>query len=212
MAVKKPILQKAVPKSLILATNNRGKLLELQAPLSALNIDIKTQPDYGLDSVEETGQTFIENALLKARMASQKTGLPAIADDSGLLVEALQGAPGLYSARYAGAQATDVENYEALLKAMKDVSQDKRQAHYYCCIVFLQNACDPTPVICEGRWYGHILLSPQGEGGFGYDPVFFVPEYQCSAAQLKPSQKNRISHRAQAIMNLVTYFQDAQNQ
>ena len=193
-------------KTLVLASNNQGKLHELQQQLSPFNITLKMQGDYHIESIEETGLTFVENALLKARHVSRLTGLPALADDSGLIVNALNGAPGLFSARYAGENATDQLNNEKLLKTLHDIPDDQRQAYYYCCLVLLSHEHDPTPVICEGRWYGRILLAPKGDQGFGYDPIFYVPEHACSAAELSSDQKNQISHRAKAVSQLCEYF------
>lgn len=187
---------------IVLASANAGKCREIQSLLAPLGITLETQSTYGVDSVEETGTTFVENAILKARHAAEQTGLPALADDSGLLVSALNGAPGIYSARYSGDGATDARNNAALLKALASTPENARQAHYYCCLVLMQGSQDPTPLICEGRWHGRILFNPVGEKGFGYDPLFFVPTHGCSAAMLDLKEKNKISHRHQALTQL----------
>lgn len=197
---------------LVLASANNGKLIELQRQLAPLSISVTTQHQHGVDSVDETGLTFVENALIKARHVCEQTKLPALADDSGLQVSSLADAPGIYSARYAGDDASDQDNINALLAALKDVPNEQRQARYYCCLVLLRHCDDPTPIICQGTWHGRILLTPQGDLGFGYDPIFFVPEYQCSAAQLTPAQKNQLSHRGQALQQLVQCLQqESQN-
>lgn len=188
-------------QTLVLATNNAGKLKELLALFP--DKDVRPQSDFFSEQVEETGLSFIENALLKARFAAQKTGLPVIADDSGIEVAALNGEPGIYSARYAGEGATDTQNLYKLLEAMHDVPETQRQASYYCAMVCVRHANDPTPLIGLGRWHGEILRQPQGDGGFGYDPIFYLPDYQCSAAEIGAELKNQISHRAQALQALV---------
>ena len=185
----------------VLATNNKGKLAELLALLPGINV--RAQGEFFQAEAEETGLSFIENALIKARFAAHKTGLPAIADDSGIEVNALNGQPGIYSARYAGVGATDMDNLQKLLAELHDVAADQRQASYYCAMVYVRHAQDPTPIIGLGRWQGQILRAPQGTGGFGYDPIFYLPDYQCTAAQLAPELKNQISHRAQALRALV---------
>ena len=152
---------------------------------------------------EETGLTFVENAILKARNAASHSGLPAIADDSGLEVDALMGAPGIYSARYAGEDASDAQNLQHLLTEMRDIPDDKRTARFQCVMVYMAHAGDPTPLICQGTWEGSILRGPRGDHGFGYDPVFYVPERDCSSAELDPEAKNSLSHRAKAMQCLV---------
>jgi len=161
------------------------------------------QSHYNVADAEETGLTFVENAILKARNAAQHTGLPALADDSGLEVDALHGAPGIYSARYAGPMASDAENLGKLLAMLKDVPEEKRGAHFQCVLVYLRHALDPTPLICQGAWEGRILTAPRGTSGFGYDPVFFVPSHACSAAELPAETKNVLSHRGQALRQLL---------
>lgn len=188
----------------VLASGNAGKLKELQAVLAPLQIELLTQKSLGIADADETGLSFVENAILKARHACQLSGLPAIADDSGLEVDYLQGAPGIYSARYAGAGATDAANVEKLLAALQDVPDPQRSARFHCVIVYMRHAQDPVPLICHGRWEGKVLHQTVGENGFGYDPVFWVPEQQCSSAQLAPEVKNRISHRGQALQQLLS--------
>lgn len=188
----------------VLASGNAGKLKELQAVLAPLQIELLTQKSLGIADADETGLSFVENAILKARHACQLSGLPAIADDSGLEVDYLQGAPGIYSARYAGAGATDAANVEKLLAALQDVPDPQRSARFHCVIVYMHHAQDPVPLICHGRWEGKVLHQTVGENGFGYDPVFWVPEQQCSSAQLAPEVKNRISHRGQALQQLLS--------
>ncbi|MCL4136601.1 UNVERIFIED_CONTAM: hypothetical protein GTU68_019028, partial [Idotea baltica] len=158
---------------------------------------------------EENRLTFVENASSKARHACQQTGLPAIADDSGLEVDALNGQPGIYSARYSGADATDQKNCQTLLQALKDTPKESRIARYQCVIVYLSHATDPTPLICQANWQGSILTSPQGNGGFGYDPLFWVPQHHCTAAELSLEQKQAISHRGKAIRQFISQFQSS---
>ena len=186
-------------RKLVLASGNRGKLVELRGILAPLDMDLVAQSDLGIDDVEETGLSFIENALLKARNAARASGLPALGDDSGLCVDALGGAPGLYSARYAGPHGDAGANIAKLLDALHDLPADARTAHFHCTLVLLRSADDPAPLIAEGRWHGRILDAPRGSGGFGYDPVFLDPEFGVSAAELDPQMKNRVSHRAQAL-------------
>lgn len=190
-------------QNIVLASSNQGKLKELQTLLAECGFDVKAQGQFNVPDAEETGLTFVENALIKARQACEFTGLPAIADDSGLEVDALLGAPGIYSARYGGPGASDADNNAKLLAAMATVPEAERRARYQCVLVFMRHALDPTPILCQGSWEGVILPQTQGEGGFGYDPLFFVPEYQCSAAQLDKTVKNRISHRGKALQMLV---------
>lgn len=187
----------------VFASGNQGKVREVGEMLASLDWEVIPQTALFDEEAEETGLTFVENALLKARFACEKTGLPAIGDDSGLEVAALQGAPGIYSSRFAGAEATDNSNIEKLLAVMQAVPEGQRQASFYCAMVFLRHAEDPTPVIALGRWNGEILTQPRGEHGFGYDPVFYVPEEGCSAAELPPARKHQLSHRAQALKSLV---------
>lgn len=187
-------------KEIILATSNSGKIAELEAILSPISCISQTK--LGIDSAEETGLSFIENAIIKARHASHLGNKPALADDSGLVVAALQGNPGIYSARYAGEQASDKDNIALLLENLKSVPCDHRQAYFYCAIALVNHAMDPTPMIAVGKWEGRISRSTQGNHGFGYDPVFFLEKYQCTAAQLPANIKNTISHRALALQEL----------
>ncbi|MDO4709876.1 MAG: RdgB/HAM1 family non-canonical purine NTP pyrophosphatase [Pseudomonadota bacterium] len=187
---------------LILASHNPGKLAELQALLGPLGFDLTPQSALGIDEPEETGLSFVENAILKARHAARISGLPALADDSGLCVDALGGAPGLYSARYAGVHGEHAANIDKLLHELRNVPQAGRGARFVCVLALVRHADDPEPLIAEGRWSGRILEQRAGEGGFGYDPVFFVPERGLSAAELDADDKNRISHRARALAAL----------
>jgi len=189
--------------TLVLASNNQGKLQELTDLLAPLNLTLKTQRELGVDEAEEPAVTFLENALIKARHASRITGLPALADDSGLSVPALKGQPGVRSARYSGADATDASNIDALLDAMQEITGKDRAATFHCVLVFLRHADDPTPIICHGQWHGEVLTQRRGDEGFGYDPIFWVPSTQCSAAELSRAEKSRISHRGQALRQLV---------
>ncbi len=186
----------------VLATGNAGKLREFDTLLADFGFEIISQAQLKVLEVEETGLSFVENAILKARSAAEQTGLPAIADDSGLVVDALQGQPGIYSARYAGEPRNDAANNARLLQALQNVPQDERTARFRCCIVFMRHAADPVPLIAEASWEGRILPALQGEQGFGYDPLFYVPTHHCSAAELAPAEKNRISHRGQALQRL----------
>ncbi|MDE2090680.1 MAG: RdgB/HAM1 family non-canonical purine NTP pyrophosphatase [Gammaproteobacteria bacterium] len=187
----------------VLATGNVGKLHELQTMLADSAIQVLPQNALGVHEIEENGASFTENALLKARNAARQTGLPAIADDSGLEVDALGGAPGVYSARYAGVGASDADNLAKLLQELRSISADKRTARFRCIIAYVNQADDPGPLICEGLWEGHILDTPRGRNGFGYDPVFLVPGLNRSSAELTPLEKNRLSHRGQALRKLV---------
>ncbi|WP_181406139.1 RdgB/HAM1 family non-canonical purine NTP pyrophosphatase [Stenotrophomonas rhizophila] len=189
-------------KTLVLASGNAGKLKELQAMLGDLPLQIVAQGELGVSDVPETGLTFVENALIKARHASAVTGLPALADDSGLIVDALDGAPGLYSARYAGSPTNDAANNAKLLEALREVPADRRTARFYAVIVLLRHANDPQPLICEGSWEGVILDETRGSNGFGYNPVFLDPTHGLTAAEMDPAQKNAISHRALALQLL----------
>ncbi|NDJ56397.1 XTP/dITP diphosphatase [Enterobacteriaceae bacterium 4M9] len=190
-------------QKVVLATGNAGKVRELADLLEGFGLDVVAQTELGVDSAEETGLTFIENAILKARHAAQVTGLPAIADDSGLAVDALGGAPGIYSARYAGADASDQQNLEKLLEALQDVPDGERQARFHCVLVYLRHADDPTPLVCHGSWAGEITRAAAGEGGFGYDPIFFVPSEGKTAAEMTRDEKRGQSHRGQALKLLM---------
>lgn len=188
---------------IVLATGNQGKVREIGQLLSDSHLGIVPQSDFAVPEAEETGLSFVENAIIKARNAAHHTGLPAIADDSGLEVDALNGAPGIYSARYAGVGNGDAANNRKLLAALDGLTEQQRSARFQCVMVYLRHALDPTPLICQGTWEGRILASPVGSGGFGYDPVFFVPTHICSAAELQDNDKNRLSHRGQALRLLV---------
>ncbi len=189
--------------TLVLASNNDGKLREIEQLLLPMAVRLYPQREFGISSIEETGLTFVENAILKARHAAAGSRLPAIADDSGLEVDALRGAPGIHSARYAGPAADDSANCAKLLAAMAEVPQGHRQARFHCLLVYLRHTEDPTPVICQGVWEGQILTEPHGDHGFGYDPLFWVPGQNCSAAELDPGTKNALSHRGQALSQLL---------
>ncbi len=188
---------------IVLASNNPGKLREIQA-LAAGKLELLLQSDFAVPEVEETGLSFVENAILKARHAARHTGLPALADDSGLEVDALNGAPGIRSARYAGPGASDAENLQKLLQDLADVPEHQRRARFQCVVVYMKHAEDPTPLICQGTWEGRILTAPRGENGFGYDPLFYVPTHHCASAELPPAVKNTLSHRGKALCQLFT--------
>ena len=187
---------------IVLATGNQGKVREMADILSEFGFDVVAQSEFNVSEVAETGTTFIENAIIKARHAAKETGLPAIADDSGLEVDYLNGAPGIYSARYSGEGATDKQNIEKLLDAMQGVETEKRTARFHCVLVLMRHENDPTPLVCHGKWEGQILTEEHGENGFGYDPVFFVPEDNCASAELDPSRKKQLSHRGKALASL----------
>ncbi|EJL86663.1 XTP/dITP diphosphatase [Pantoea sp. GM01] len=196
-------------QKVVLATGNPGKVRELADLLAAFGLDIVAQTELGVESAEETGLTFIENAILKARHAADITGLPAIADDSGLAVDALGGAPGIYSARYAGVDASDQQNLEKLLVALENVPEGKRQAQFHCVLVYVRHAADPTPLVFHGSWTGEITRSAAGEGGFGYDPIFYVPELGKTAAELSKDEKRAVSHRGKALTLLLEAMRNA---
>jgi XTP/dITP diphosphohydrolase len=191
-------------KKVLLASNNPGKIREIQAILAGHYLTVMPQSEFGVGDADETGLTFVENALIKARHAAVLSGLPAIADDSGLEVDVLGGAPGVHSARYAGPGATDAKNNEKLLAALAGVPQTARTARFRCVMVYLRHATDPSPVIAEGVWHGLILGEARGSAGFGYDPLFYVPEHQRASAELDEDLKNRISHRSQALRSLTS--------
>ena len=195
---------------IVLATNNAGKLRELQAMLQPLGFSVLPKAEFTSEEVVEDGDSFVANALLKARHASQVSGLAAIADDSGIEVDALAGAPGIHSARYAGAQAGDIDNLNKLLEAMQHVPDAQRSARYRCALVYVRNAQDSAPVICEASWEGSITRVPAGTGGFGYDPIFWLPEQGCTAAEISAELKNRLSHRGQALKKLLESLSRAQ--
>lgn len=199
---------------LVLASGNRGKLAEFQQLLGECAFDVVAQPELRIPEIEETGLSFVENAILKARNAAQHSGLPALADDSGLEVDALHGAPGIYSARYAGlpspgdTKSNDDRNNQKLLDALAYVEKENRNARYQCVLVFMRHARDPSPIICQGTWKGEILTAPRGNQGFGYDPLFFIPALQKTAAELPSAQKNQLSHRGQAMRALLTVLRE----
>jgi len=196
-------------QKVVLATGNAGKVRELAHLLADFGLDVVAQTELGVESAEETGLTFIENAILKARHAAAETGLPAVADDSGLAVDFLGGAPGIYSARYAGVVASDQQNLDKLLVALKDVPQGQRNAQFHCVLVYMRHAEDPTPLVCHGSWPGEIAFAQAGEGGFGYDPIFFVPELGKTAAELTREEKSAVSHRGQALKLLLAAMKEA---
>lgn len=189
-------------KQIILASSNPGKIREINQILAQSAYEVQPQTAFNLVPAEETGLSFVENAILKARHAAVNTHLPAMADDSGLEVDYLNGAPGIYSARFAGPQATDQQNLDYLLERLQDIPEPERTARFHCVIVYLRHAQDPVPLICQGSWEGRILFAPKGEHGFGYDPIFYVPTHDCASAELLPEIKNQISHRAQALRTL----------
>jgi XTP/dITP diphosphohydrolase len=187
---------------LVIATGNAKKLMELRALVGGSGLRLRSQDEFHIAGADETGLSFVENAILKARHASRGSGLPALADDSGLEVDALDGRPGIYSARFAGPDADDAQNNRKLLEALAGVATERRSARFHCVIALLRHAEDPMPLICSGTWEGSILIEPSGHGGFGYDPLFLVPGQGCSAAELPAGLKNRISHRAIALAKL----------
>ena len=191
-------------KTIVLASSNAGKVREFNQLLTGLQLEVVPQSQFNVNDAEETGLTFVENAILKARNAAQHARRPALADDSGLEVDALDGAPGIYSARYAGPGAGDRANLEKLLAMLKDVPEAQRRARFQCVLVYMRHGLDPTPLICQGTWEGRILTEARGSGGFGYDPVFFVPSHGCTSAELPPEVKNALSHRGQALQKLLS--------
>lgn len=188
---------------IVLASNNKGKVREIGQLLANRHLEVVPQSEFNIPDADETGLSFVENAILKARHAARLSGLPAIADDSGLEVDALNGAPGIYSARYAGPGATDEANNEKVLAALADTPDEERTARFQCLMVYMRHADDPTPLICQGTWEGLILRQPRGDNGFGYDPLFLVPEKNCSSAELPAEVKNAMSHRGKALQELL---------
>ncbi|MGM0615272.1 MAG: RdgB/HAM1 family non-canonical purine NTP pyrophosphatase [Pseudomonadota bacterium] len=199
----------APASTLVLASGNAGKLREFNQLLSPLGLDVRPQADFGVGDVPETGLTFVENALIKARAASQASGLPALADDSGLEVDALDGAPGIYSARYGGEPKSDERNNAKLLEALSHYEEGQRSGRYWCVLVYLRHPEDPVPIIVQRSWEGEILTVPRGEGGFGYDPLFWLLDQGMTAAELPAESKNRLSHRGRALQALVETLQVA---
>ncbi|WP_461517529.1 XTP/dITP diphosphatase [Porticoccus sp.] len=187
----------------VLATGNKGKLAEFQQLLAGLDMTVVPQSDFQVPDAVENGLSFVENAIIKARHAARLTGLPAIADDSGLEVDVLNGAPGIYSARFSGENATDEKNNLRLLSLLQEIPEEQRTARFQCLLVYMRHPEDPTPLICQGTWEGKIAFTAQGENGFGYDPLFYIPELGCSSAQLDKDEKNRISHRGKAMAQLL---------
>ncbi len=194
------------PNKIVLASGNVGKLKEFADLFAPINIDIIPQSHFNVPEADETGLSFVENAIIKARQACELTGLPAIADDSGIEVDALQGAPGIYSARYSGMGASDNDNLNALLIALQDTPESERTARYQCLLVYMRHATDPTPLICKGSWEGKLLTTPVGDGGFGYDPIFWVDETHCTAAELSAETKHTLSHRGKAMCQFMASF------
>ena len=193
-------------KKIILASNNQGKIKEFNTMLQGV-YEVVSMSDMNVEEVPEIGLTFVENALIKARNASEQSGLPALADDSGIVVDALNGEPGIYSARYAGTHGDDEANTQKILDEMSDITDDQRSARFWCAIVFVEHANDPTPIIIQRGWEGEILREKAGENGFGYDPIFYVPTHKKASAQLSPEQKNDISHRGKALQALLLELQ-----
>ena len=196
-------------QKIVIASGNAGKLREFQQLLSGSGFSVLPQSDFSVSNADETGSTFVENAIIKARHACQQTGLPAIADDSGIEVDALNGRPGVYSARYAGLDASDSDNNQKLLAELTNTPHEKRTARYHAVLAYMRHANDPTPILCHGTWEGIILSEAKGEGGFGYDPLFFVPTHHCAAAELDKAEKNRISHRGKAMAELLLRLQQS---
>lgn len=201
-----------MPRTLVLASNNAGKIKEFNALLADMGITVKPQSEFHFEEAEETGLSFIENAILKARHACAHTGLPALADDSGIEVDYLEGAPGIYSARFAGEHGNNEANNALLLEKLDGVPEAQRTARFHCVLAYLRHKDDPTPRVFHGVWEGRILASAEGQEGFGYDPIFYVPEHGCSAASLPKAVKNQISHRAQALQQLLASFQATREQ
>lgn len=192
-----------VLEKLVLASGNAGKLKELAHQLEPLHMEVLSQQDFAVEPVEETGLTFVENAILKARAVAKASGLAALGDDSGLVVETLNGQPGIYSARFAGRQGDDAANNALLLEKLEGVPHERRAAYFYCCLVLMRHAEDPAPIIATGRWHGHILEAPRGEHGFGYDPLFHDAQLGATAAELPLAEKARVSHRGKALAKLI---------
>ena len=195
-------------RRIVLASGNKGKLKEFSEILNPINFEVVSQGELGVLDIEETGLSFVENAILKARHACAVTGLPAISDDSGLEVDALCGAPGIYSARFAGEGATDAKNIEKLLGDLAELDESQRSARFRCVLVCMRHQNDPTPLIALGTWEGRVLAAPEGENGFGYDPIFWAPEFDCAAAELTSEQKRSVSHRGKAVAELSAQLTD----
>lgn len=191
---------------IVLASGNAGKVREINKLFAGTDIEVIPQSEFNVPDVPETGTTFVENAIIKARHAAEYTGLPAISDDSGIEVDALDARPGVYSARYAGENASDEDNNNKMLEELKDVPESERTARYHCLIVFMRSPADPVPIITQGSWEGRILEAPTGEGGFGYDPIFYVPTHGCSGGELPLEVKNTLSHRSIALNAMLEEF------
>ena len=191
---------------IVLASGNAGKVREINKLFAGCGIEVVPQSDFGVPEVPETGTTFVENAIIKARHAAEFTGLPAISDDSGIEVDALDARPGVYSARYAGEKASDIDNNNKMLEELNGVPEEDRTARYWCVLAFMRHHNDPVPIITQGSWEGRILEAPLGDGGFGYDPIFYVPTHNCSSGQLTMEEKNKISHRAIALQGMLEEF------
>jgi len=192
----------------VLATGNQGKVKEMSELLNSFSIEVLPQSQFNVPDVPETGTTFVENAIIKARHASKLTGLPAIADDSGLEVDFLNGQPGIYSARYAGEDATDQDNIDKLLNKLEGINPEQRKARFQCVLVYMRHALDPTPIICQGTWEGSITEKQDGTNGFGYDPIFWVGSEQVTSAQLSKQRKSELSHRGKALTQLVALLKE----
>lgn len=193
----------SIKSKIVFASGNAGKVREVSQLLEGLSIEILPLSKFNVPEIEETGLTFIENALLKARNAAHHTGLPTIADDSGIAVDVLHGRPGIYSARFAGVGASDEDNLKKLIDMIKPFPEEQRTARFICSMVYLRHKDDPVPIIAQGVWEGHLLIEPKGSNGFGYDPMFYVSSQQCTSAELSPEIKNKLSHRGQALMQLL---------
>jgi XTP/dITP diphosphohydrolase len=198
-----------VMQQIVLATGNKGKVREFKQMLRNQPFEILPQSEFDVSEVEETGLTFVENAIIKARHAAKVTGLPAIADDSGIEVDALNGAPGIYSARYAGQDANDKDNLHKLIQDVKEIDEPLRTARFQCVLVLMRHENDPTPIICQGTWEGSLLKEPAGQNGFGYDPIFWLEANQCTSAELDPDTKDKLSHRGQALRKLVNELEQS---
>ena len=195
-----------LPPQIVMASGNVGKIREIARLLDGLGVDVIAQSEFGVEDAQETGTTFAENSLIKARHAAAATGLPAIADDSGREVDFLKGKPGIYSASYAGEAGNDAANNEKLMQAMANAPEQQRSARFQCVLVYMRHADDPTPVICQGTWEGSIVTEPQGDEGFGYDPLFWVDAHKCTSAELPRAVKNQLSHRGKALKQLLSHF------
>lgn len=195
---------------IVLASSNAGKLREINAMLAGSHLQVVSQQEFNIPDVKETGRSFVENAILKARNAAGLSGLPAIADDSGIALPALDGEPGIYSARYAGEDADDRANLEKLVRVVKNLPEHARRARFVCLMVYLRHADDPVPIIAEGIWEGIAITEPRGKHGFGYDPMFYLPERECTSAELAPTVKNQISHRGRALKKLINQLMEGE--